>query len=117
MAIKEVEYSRRIIKNYARIPSFWKTSPRVLEAKIIKKFSLTNVDDLNENNVFLGYDGKIIYTFKILGRGSTLDSEFPSKKYEYLTKIEIKKSGSRKDIQNLLDLEQFLIKDGFEISK
>ncbi len=116
MVIKKVKYYKDIIKNYKRTPKLFKSYPAKLKAEILNKFALFRAKILGEEEGYLGYDGQILYVFNIQGFGIPQDNEYPSRKYRYLTKIEIKKSGSRKDVKNLSDLEQFLINDGFKLS-
>ena len=87
-----------------------------LRKEITEKFSLNTGQNKHGEKTEFGFDGKQQYKFTFWQ-----DLEIRNKVYrnpeistEYFSKIQIIKAGNKNDLENLCDMEEFLLEKGFE---
>lgn len=125
MVVTEVQYSKKVLSktdandvSYHGSPTyeyFQTTGKEDLEIReeITEKFSIkTHISHSNSYREEEGFDGKNFYIFNFSGKPKTLKND-EKKNVEYDAIISIKKAGNKKDLENLCDLEEFLIEKGF----
>ncbi len=122
MAIKKVKYSKKFISMTKYEKEYHnRLNPYQSESKEDKKLYEKIISELAffydaENEKYHGFDGKQHYTFSCYSENiETKKDRLKNVKYDSI--YEITKAGALENLENLSDLEKFLIKKSFKLSK
>lgn len=125
MAVKNYEYSKKFttVTDYhdvsrhgsPEMKPHQENSPGDIEMReqIIEKFGHFKLEGRFNSGNYFGSDGTVNYTFNFSVRFLENDKN-PKKNISYETYINLKKSGDEQRLDELSDIERFVLEKGFE---
>ena len=123
MAVRKVKYSREFMTETNKKDDSYHGSPEWVPYQDACKEDMAIRDNaidrfagesLNMPSRFYGSDGKQQYIFQITSPPPLHKPENPEEHFQYTTTFRITKMGDDKGLDNLSDLEQFLLENKFQ---
>lgn len=124
MAVKKrIEYKREFLSETGQEDVSYHGSPIYVDVQYnsqedenIRKEIIAQFSIDCEGSVHKGFDGDSFYFFQVTGTPQT-DFKNRKKQIKYNAEVAIKKAGAKSNLENLCDLEEFLIEKGFSEKK